>query len=92
MQKLLGIFFDDMRFTIILIIVIAILIAFFGAIEPITDKHVQDENTKENIENIESISINGLHLLIAISGIGTVLALIGWFTGFFEDILDMLRF
>lgn len=91
MQKLLDIFFDDLRITVTVIIVIGLLIAFFGAIEPITDKIVQDENTKENIENIESISINSLYLLIAISGIGTVLALIGWFTGFFEDFLDMIR-
>lgn len=91
MQKLLEIFFDDLRITVTVIIVIVLLIAFFGAIEPLTDKLVQDENTKENIENIESISINGLYLFIAISGIGTVLALLGWFTGFFEDILNMLR-
>ncbi|WFN35241.1 hypothetical protein L1S32_03730 [Methanogenium sp. S4BF] len=91
MHKLFNIFFEDLRVTICLLIVLAALAAFFGAIEPITEKYVQDENSKENIENIESISINGFSLLLTISGIGTVLAVIAWFAGLFDGIISMIK-
>jgi len=86
MQKLLTIFIDNLRLTAVLLISLIILAAFFGAVS-----QNQDEKTKESIENIESIYINGMYLLLAISGIVTVLALLAWVTGIFDSILDLIR-
>jgi hypothetical protein len=91
MQRLLTIFFDDLRLTIVLLLSFVVIAAFFGAFSQISDKFIQNEKTKENIENIESISINGFYLLLAISGIGTVLALLALVTGIFDDILELIR-
>jgi Flp pilus assembly pilin Flp len=92
MQNLLGILFDDLRVTLALLFFAIVLTAVFSTFSGITDTYIDNEQTKENIESIQAISINGLYLFIAVSGIATLLALLGWITGFFESILDLIQF
>ncbi len=91
MQNLLGILFDDLRVTLALLLFAIVLTAVFSAFSGITDTYIDNEQTKENIENIQAISINGLYLFIAVSGIATLLAVLGWIAGFFESILDLIQ-
>ena len=91
MQNLLGIIFDDFRVTVVLILLVIVLSVVFGVLSDITDRHIENEQANENIENLQTISINGFYLLIAVSGIATVLALLAWFSGFLGSILDLIR-
>jgi|LSQX01.1.fsa_nt_gb uncharacterized membrane protein YphA (DoxX/SURF4 family) len=92
MQNLLEIIFDDLREAVVLFLFVIVFAAVFSAFSGVTDNYIGNEQTKENIESIQAISINGVYLFIAVSGIATVLALIGWITGFFESILNMMQF
>lgn len=92
MRGLLTIFFNDLRVTLILFLLIFVFLPVsFEVLDQFSDKFVQDEKTRESISNIESISINGLYLYLLVGGIGTTLAVLAWITGFFDSILDMIR-